>query len=65
MQVKITSQLLKNLKATGKAYEVNDSDMPGFSLRVSAEGKPTSYSVRYRATNGRRQRMKVGSSKIL
>lgn len=65
MQAKITSQFVKNLKATGKGYEVNDTEMPGFSLRVSAEGKPTSYSVRYRATNGRRQRMKVGSAKVL
>ena len=38
MQLKITNQLLKNLRATGKGYEVNDTEMPGFSLRVSPEG---------------------------
>ena len=53
MKAKITNQPLKNLKATGKGYDVNDTELPGFGVRVSAQGKPTSYSVRYRTSSGR------------
>ena len=65
MKAKITNNLLKRLKTTGAGYDVNDTELPGFALRVSAEGKATSYSVRYRMPNGRRQRLKIGSSKVL
>ena len=65
MRAKITAQLLKKLKATGKGYDVNDTELPGFGVRVSPEGVATSYSVRYRTASGRRQRLKIGSTKIL
>ena len=64
MKAKITNKLLKTLKATGNGYDVHDTELPGFSLRVSAEGKATSYSVRYRTPGGRRQRLKVGSARV-
>ena len=65
MKTKITHRLLKSLKATGAGYDVNDTELPGFALRVSAEGKPTSYTVRYRTSNGRRQRLKIGTPSVL
>lgn len=65
MRAKITNSLIKSLKATGHGYDVNDTDLPGFAVRVSGEGKPTSYSVRYRTPNGRRQRLKLGSARVL
>lgn len=65
MRAKITNNLLKRLKSTGKGYDVNDPDLPGFALRVSGDGKPTSYSIRYRTPGGRRQRLKIGSARIL
>ena len=65
MRAKITNSLLKSLVATGNGFDVNDTELPGFALRVSAEGGPTSYSVRYRSASGRRKRLKVGSAKVL
>jgi len=64
MKARITNDLLKRLKATGKGYDVNDTELPGFSLRVSEDGNPTSYSVRYRTTSDRRQRLKIGTPHI-
>ncbi len=65
MKAKITNSLLRALKATGAGYDVNDTELHGFALRISAQGTPTSYSVRYRTANGRRQRLKVGSALIV
>ncbi len=65
MKAKITQNLLRTLKETGKGYDVNDTELPGFAVRVSSEGKPTSYSVRYRTATGRRQRLKIGSAHVL
>ncbi len=65
MKARITHALLKSLKATGKGYDVNDTELPGFAVRVSAQGKPTCYSIRYRTPNGRRQRLKIGSARVL
>ncbi len=65
MKAQITNRLLKGLKPTGKGYDINDTELPGFGLRISAEGEPISYSVRYRTPNGRRQRIKIGSARVL
>ncbi len=65
MKAKITNAMLKRLETTGKGYDINDTELPGFAVRVSAEGEPTSYCVRYRASNGRRQRLKIGSAQVL
>ena len=65
VRAKITDNRLKSLKATGKGYDVNDTELAGFAARVSAEGKSTCYSVRYRTPNGRRQRLKIGPVGVL
>ncbi len=65
MKARITNAMLKQLVSTGEGYDINDTELPGFAVRVSAEGKPISYCVRYRASNGRRQRLKIGSAQVL
>jgi hypothetical protein len=64
IKAKITNNLLRRLKATGKGYDVYDTELPGFALRVSPEGKPTSYCVRYNSESGRKQRLGIGSVKV-
>lgn len=51
MQARISATLLKQLKPEAKPYEVNDTDLTGFTIRVQPTGS-MSYIVRY--ARGRR-----------
>ncbi|MEJ2021232.1 MAG: Arm DNA-binding domain-containing protein, partial [Maritimibacter sp.] len=51
-KTKITKRAVDALKATGKRYVATDSEIAGFCVRVSAEGRKV-YGFRYRAGGGR------------
>lgn len=50
--MKLTKKLVEDLEATGKRYEVRDSTVTGFLVRVGASGEKAFYYV-YRAGKGR------------
>lgn len=51
-KTKITKRAVDALKATGKRYVATDSEISGFCVRVSADGRKV-YGFRYRAGGGR------------
>lgn len=59
MQAKLTSTLLKSLALEQAAYEVVDSEIKGFLLRVQPTGRKTFY-FSYRNEAGTRKRIKIG-----
>ncbi|MEH6348364.1 MAG: site-specific integrase [Bermanella sp.] len=60
MKTKLTTTNIKQLEVREKAYEVVDTDLKGFLLRVQPTGRKTFY-FSYRAADGLRKRIKVGS----
>ena len=64
MTGRIGKRLLGSLEPREKPYEVMDETLPGFMLRVLSSGSMT-YSLRYRSPNGKRNRIKLGSTKVL
>ena len=58
MNGKINNTLLTTLKSATTAYEVNDTDLKGFGLRVQPSGV-MSYFVRYRL-RGKQTRYVIG-----
>ena len=62
MQAKITQQSVKRYKPRERPYEVVDTELPGFILRVQPSGLKTYYAS-YRLLNGKRNRVKLGSAK--
>ena len=59
MQKKLTTTNIKHLEAKEKAYEVVDSRLRGFLLRIQPTGRKTFY-FSYRPSDGLRKRIKVG-----
>ena len=57
MQAKINATLLKQLKPDAKPYEVNDTDLTGFTIRVQPSGS-MSYIVQY----ARGKRVTIGKT---
>ena len=57
---KLNSRLLSDVKPLDKAFEIYDTDLPGFVLRVQPSGLMTYY-LRYRRPDGRQTRVKLGS----
>nr|WP_010130632.1 site-specific integrase [Microbulbifer agarilyticus] len=60
MKAKLTSRTIKDLAPAEKAYEVVDTDVKGFLLRVQPTGRMTYYYA-YRTTSGSKKRIKIGS----
>lgn len=64
MQAKITETLLKKLEIEPKPYEVVDTTLKGFILRVQPTGSKTYYFA-YRNTANRKTRIKIGTASNL
>jgi integrase len=64
MKKKITQKLVNQIKPQTHRFEVWDTELPGFLLRVSPNGK-IAYYVMYRTPSGRRARHKIGASPAL
>ena len=55
----LTDEFMRALKATGQPQEYADTDLRGFTVRVTPAGRIT-YSYRWRRANGRPARITVG-----
>lgn len=62
MRVKLTSKLVESLKPREKPYNVVDSELRGFLVRVEPSGVK-SYFARYRV-NGRQTQMKIADAAV-
>ena len=63
MKGKLQNTLLKTLEVRPKPYEVFDTDLPGFVLRIQPTGAQT-YFCAYRTKAGRRARIRIGSASV-
>lgn len=59
MLVKLSHRTVKNLTVTNKPYELVDTDLKGFLLRIQPSGVMTYY-YSYRNSLGKRQRYAIG-----
>jgi len=60
VEAKLTKRLINGLEAKEKRYDVNDSLIQGFHLRVYGSGKMSFYFT-YRNIERKRKRIKIGS----
>ena len=59
MQAKLTALTIRSLRAGARPYEVVDTDLKGFLLRVQPSAVMTYY-FSYRNSEGRRARYRIG-----
>ncbi len=59
MKTKLSARSLKAIKPAAKAFEVVDTELKGFLLRVQPTGRMTFYYT-YRSDAGTRKRIKIG-----
>ena len=64
MKAKLSSRALQALQPRDKPFEVVDSELKGFLLRVQPSGARTYY-LSYRNSQGKRGRYRIGSSDAL
>jgi hypothetical protein len=65
MNAKLTLPFIKSLKARDKVYEVSDSEVPGFLVRVQTSGN-ISYYVSYRSRGTRKKnRIRLGPTSVM
>ena len=60
---KLTKTVVERLPMTSKRYEVRDTDLPGFLVRVGVDGSKSFYLI-YKAGKGRdaqKKRLHLGS----
>ena len=62
--IKITASSVKELKPEAERYELADTEMPGFRVRVNPSGI-ISYSVLYRNKQGKRVRYTIGRHRTI
>ena len=60
MRAKILSKTVKALEPADKPYEIRDTEIPGFLLRVQPSGAMTYY-LEYRSPSGKKQRFRFGT----
>src|SRR3546814_20659941 len=60
MKAKITAQLVAALQPAERPYDVNDTDLRGFQLRVHPSGTKTFLCVYRLRGNGRKNRYVIG-----
>ena len=64
MKAKIINRLIESLEPSQKPYEVVDTEVAGFILRVQPFGTMIYYAS-YRLQDRRRNRVRLGSAKVL
>lgn len=64
MAIILTERLVTQLKPQSKVYEVADAALSGFLVRVQTSGQK-GYFYRYRAANGKRQRIHLGPCAVV
>ena len=64
MKTKITARKVAGLKRESTPYELWDTELAGFGIRVLPTGA-ASYSVRYRTPDGKRKRLRLGDARVL
>ena len=64
MKAKLSSRTIQILRPNDNPFEVVDSDLKGFLLRVQPSGV-MSYYFSYRNEEGKRQRYRIGNSESL
>ena len=60
MQAKLSKTFINGIEPKTKPFEVVDTEIKGFLLRVQPTGRMTSY-FSYRTATGKRQRIKIGT----
>src|SRR5438105_4462189 len=64
MKAKLILRTIQSLAPLAKPYDVRDTDLPGFLLRVLPTGSMT-YFCDFRQADGRRTRLKLGDTRVL
>ncbi len=59
MKEKLTDRLISSLKVTGARYDVRDTLIPGFMVRVGKSGQKAFY-LDYRDSEGKRSKYRIG-----
>ena len=59
MRAKLTATAIKSIEAADKPFEVVDTEVKGFLLRIQPSNRRTFY-YSYRTTEGKRKRVKIG-----
>ena len=63
MRAKIGSQLLARIKPAERPYEICDTELKGFTLRIQPSGV-MSFVVRYRKEDGKTTRAAIAQSPV-